>query len=37
MSSSRSEEDFFAPCPRGLEALLAGELSKLGARKAAAV
>ena len=37
MSSSRSEQGFFAPCPRGLEALLATELSKLGARNAAAV
>jgi putative N6-adenine-specific DNA methylase len=31
LSSSRSEA-FFAPCPRGLEALLAGELAALGAR-----
>ena len=30
MSSSRSES-FFAPCPRGLEALLAGELRSFGA------
>ncbi len=37
MSSNRSEQAFFAPCPRGLEALLAAELSKLGAREAAAV
>lgn len=37
MSSSRSEQAFFAPCPRGLEALLAAELSKLGVRNAAAV
>ena len=37
MSSSRSDQGFFAPCPRGLEALLATELSKLGARNAAAV
>ena len=37
MSSNRSEQSFFAPCPRGLEALLAAELSKLGAREAAAV
>ena len=37
MSSSRSEQGFFAPCPRGLEALLASELSKLGARNAAVV
>jgi len=32
LSTSRSES-FFAPCPRGLEALLAGELAKLGARE----
>ncbi|HXZ52652.1 MAG TPA: THUMP domain-containing protein [Burkholderiales bacterium] len=32
MSSNRSEEQFFAPCPRGLEALLARELTELGAR-----
>ncbi len=31
MSSSRSES-FFAPCPRGLEGLLAGELNSFGAR-----
>ncbi|HKI64257.1 MAG TPA: THUMP domain-containing protein [Burkholderiales bacterium] len=37
MSSSRSEQAFFAPCPRGLEALLAAELAGLGARGAAAV
>jgi putative N6-adenine-specific DNA methylase len=37
LSSNRSEQSFFAPCPRGLEALLAAELSKLGAREAAAV
>jgi putative N6-adenine-specific DNA methylase len=37
LSSNRSEQAFFAPCPRGLEALLAAELSKLGAREAAAV
>ena len=37
MSSSRSEQAFFAPCPRGLEALLAAELSTLGAREAVAV
>ena len=30
MSSSRSELPLFAPCPRGLEDLLAGELSALG-------
>jgi putative N6-adenine-specific DNA methylase len=34
LSSSRSEEQFFAPCPRGLEALLAKELTALGARAA---
>ena len=33
MSSSPSES-FFAPCPRGLEALLASELGALGAREA---
>lgn len=32
MSSSRSEQHFFAPCPRGLEGLLAEELAALGAR-----
>lgn len=37
MSSSPSELRFFAPCPRGLEALLAGELVELGARGAQAV
>ncbi|HMA88282.1 MAG TPA: THUMP domain-containing protein [Burkholderiales bacterium] len=37
MSSSRSEEQFFAPCPRGLEALLATELTGLGARAARAL
>jgi len=37
LSSSRSEQAFFAPCPRGLEALLAAELAGLGARGAAAV
>ncbi len=31
MSSSSRAEFFFAPCPRGLEALLAGELGALGA------
>jgi putative N6-adenine-specific DNA methylase len=36
LSSSRSER-FFAPCPRGLEALLAEELASLGARKCASV
>ena len=36
MSSSRSER-YFAPCPRGLEALLAQELATLGARNASAV
>ena len=30
-------EHFFAPCPRGLEALLAGELSTLGAAGARSV
>jgi len=35
-SSSRAEA-FFAPCPRGLEALLADELSALGAASAQAV
>ncbi len=25
-------EHYFAPCPRGLEALLAGEITALGAR-----
>ena len=33
MSSSRSDR-YFAPCPRGLEALLAEELGALGARNA---
>jgi len=37
LSSSPSELRFFAPCPRGLEALLAGELVELGARGAQAV
>jgi len=37
LSSSRSEQAYFAPCPRGLEALLVAELLKLGARDAAAV
>lgn len=37
MSSNRSEQSFFAPCPRGLEALLVDELAKLGARDPAAV
>jgi putative N6-adenine-specific DNA methylase len=32
LSTSRPES-FFAPCPRGLEALLAGELASLGARE----
>ncbi|HTL24972.1 MAG TPA: THUMP domain-containing protein [Burkholderiales bacterium] len=36
MSSSRSER-YFAPCPRGLEALLAEELSGFGARNPASV
>ena len=36
MSSSRSER-YFAPCPRGLEALLAEELAALGASKASSV
>ncbi len=31
MSSSSRSEQFFAPCPRGLEALLAAELKSLGA------
>jgi putative N6-adenine-specific DNA methylase len=31
LSSSSLPESFFAPCPRGLEALLAGELTSLGA------
>ena len=31
MSSSSRSESFFAPCPRGLEALLADELKALGA------
>jgi len=30
-------ERFFAPCPRGLEAVLAGELAALGAREIRAV
>ena len=34
MSSNRSEA-FFAPCPRGLEGLLAGELTALGAQAVA--
>ena len=37
MSSSRSEQQFFAPCPRGLEALLADELGALGAREGRAL
>jgi putative N6-adenine-specific DNA methylase len=37
LSSSRSELRFFAPCPRGLEALLAVELGGLGAHDAQAV
>jgi len=36
LSSSRSER-YFAPCPRGLEALLAEELSGFGARNPASV
>jgi putative N6-adenine-specific DNA methylase len=35
--ADRSEQAFFAPCPRGLEALLAAELDCLGARDTAAV
>ena len=35
MPSSSRTEAFFAPCPRGLEALLAGELTGLGALEAA--
>jgi putative N6-adenine-specific DNA methylase len=35
--STSPSESFFAPCPRGLEALLAGELGELGARNAVAV
>jgi putative N6-adenine-specific DNA methylase len=35
--STSPSEAFFAPCPRGLEQLLAGELGALGARHAAAV
>jgi putative N6-adenine-specific DNA methylase len=35
--STSPSEAFFAPCPRGLEQLLAGELGALGAREAAAV
>jgi len=34
--SSNLSEQFFAPCPRGLEPLLAGELTALGAREVAA-
>lgn len=37
MSSSSRAEAFFAPCPRGLEALLAQELAALGARDAQVV
>jgi putative N6-adenine-specific DNA methylase len=37
LSSSSRAEAFFAPCPRGLEALLAGELAALGAREPRAV
>jgi putative N6-adenine-specific DNA methylase len=39
LSSNPSErsESFFAPCPRGLEALLAGELRALGASEVAAL
>lgn len=33
----KDSEHFFAPCPRGLEALLEGELAALGARRTAAV
>jgi 23S rRNA (guanine2445-N2)-methyltransferase len=36
LSSSRSER-YFAPCPRGLEALLADELAGLGAGKTSSV
>jgi putative N6-adenine-specific DNA methylase len=36
LSSSRSES-FFAPCPRGLEALLVAELSEFGAREVEAL
>jgi putative N6-adenine-specific DNA methylase len=36
LSSSPSEQ-FFAPCPRGLEALAAGELARLGAHAPRAV
>jgi putative N6-adenine-specific DNA methylase len=34
LSSSSPPERFFAPCPRGLEALLAAELQSLGASQA---
>lgn len=37
MSSSSRAESFFAPCPRGLEALLADELGALGASGVQAV
>ena len=33
MSSSSPPERFFAPCPRGLEALLAAELKSFGAAR----
>jgi len=35
LSSSSRTEEFFAPCPRGLEALLAQELKSFGARSPA--
>jgi putative N6-adenine-specific DNA methylase len=35
--STSPSEAFFAPCPRGLEPLLAGELAALGARNGVAV
>jgi 23S rRNA (guanine2445-N2)-methyltransferase len=35
--AERSEQAFFAPCPRGLEALLAAELTRQAALNAAAV
>ena len=35
-SMNKPKESFFAPCPRGLEALLAHELSGLGAQQVAA-
>jgi 23S rRNA (guanine2445-N2)-methyltransferase len=37
MPGTGFEQAFFAPCPRGLEALLLAELARLGARDAAAV